>query len=114
MDRLTTLGLLLIATTLEATGDAVVRRALGETAWAVRAGLFLVGAALLFGYGLFLNLAPVEFERIVGLYIATLFVVWQVVNYFAFGHVPRYPVLLGGALIVAGGLVVTFWEPKGA
>jgi len=25
----------------------------------------------------FLNLAPIEFGRVVGLYIATLFVVWQ-------------------------------------
>jgi hypothetical protein len=40
-----------------------------------------------------LNLPPVEFGRVVGLYIATLFVVWQVVNFFVFGVLPVTPVL---------------------
>ena len=71
---------LVVATTLETFGDAVVRVGLGEAGWLPRAGLFLVGAMLLFGYGLALNLAPVEFGRVVGLYIATLFIVWQIVN----------------------------------
>ena len=39
---------------------------------------------LLAGYGTFLNLAPLEFGKVVGLYIATLFVVWQVITFFAF------------------------------
>jgi len=45
-----------------------------------------------------------------GLYIATLFVVWQVVNYFAFHTTPGIPILAGGALIIVGGLIVTFWK----
>jgi len=57
----------------------------------------------------FVNLPPVEFGRVVGLYIATLFVVWQIVNFAFFGAVPPPPVLLGGALIVIGGGIVTFW-----
>ena len=69
------------------------------------------GACLLTGYGTFLNLAPLEFGQVVGLYIATLFVVWQVVTYFTFGTLPTLPILAGGALIVAGGLVVSFWRP---
>ncbi|MDB5438622.1 MAG: hypothetical protein JWM33_1049 [Caulobacteraceae bacterium] len=105
---------LLLATSLEATGDAQVRKGLGEAPLAQRFGLFAVGAALLFGYGLSLNLAPLEFGRVVGLYIATLFLVWQVVNFFAFRAVPTAPVLVGGALIVVGGLVVTFWNSKSA
>jgi hypothetical protein len=74
------------------------------------AGLFASGAVLLFGYGLFLNLAPVDFERVVGLYIATLFVGWQLVNYLFFRHVPTVPIMTGGALIVVGGCIVTFWQ----
>jgi small multidrug resistance family-3 protein len=77
----------------------------------IRAGLFAAGAALLFGYGLLLNLAPLEFGRVVGLYIATLFTVWQVVNFISFRALPTLPVLAGGALIIAGGLIVTFWKP---
>jgi small multidrug resistance family-3 protein len=36
---------------------------------------------MLFDYGVSLNLAPIEFHRVVGMYIATLFVVWRIVNY---------------------------------
>ena len=101
---------LLIATTLEVTGDAMIRKAIFEHQGAWRIGLFLLGACLLAGYGTFLNLAPLEFGQVVGLYIATLFVVWQVVTYFSFGTLPTLPILTGGALIVTGGLVVSFWR----
>ena len=57
-----------------------------------------------------LNLAPLEFGQVVGLYIATLFVVWQMVTYFTFGTLPTPPILAGGVLIVAGGLIVSFWK----
>jgi small multidrug resistance family-3 protein len=101
---------LILATSLETFGDAIVRIGIGQTAWLPRSGLFLAGAVLLFGYGLSLNLAPIEFNRVVGLYIATLFVVWQVVNFIMFRTLPDMPILLGGALIVGGGLIVTFWK----
>jgi hypothetical protein len=101
---------LIVATALETFGDAVVRIGIGQTAWLPRSGLFLGGAVLLFGYGLSLNLAPIEFNRVVGLYIAILFVTWQVVNLIVFRSPPGVPVVLGGLLIVAGGLIVTFWE----
>ena len=69
-----------------------------------------IGAILLFGNGFSLNLAPVEFRQVVGLYIATLFVVWQVINFFFFRTGPNAPILVGGSLIVIGGLIVTFWN----
>jgi len=101
---------LVVATTLEAFGDAIVRMGLHQHSVAARVLLFLAGAVLLFGYGLALNLAPLDFGRVVGLYIATLFVLWQIVNFVAFRSVPSLPILLGGALIIAGGSVVTFWR----
>ena len=101
---------LIAATALETLGDAIVRIGIGQTAWLPRSGLFLAGALLLFGYGVSLNLAPIEFNRVVGLYIAILFVTWQLVNLIVFRSPPGVPVLVGGALIVAGGLIVTFWE----
>ncbi|HJP69344.1 MAG TPA: hypothetical protein VJ846_10620 [Sphingomicrobium sp.] len=101
---------LFVATTLETFGDAFVRIGIGQTAWVVRGALFAAGALLLFGYGLFLNLAPVEFNRVVGVYIATLFMSWQIVNLIVFRTMPDIPILLGGALIVAGGFIVTFWR----
>jgi small multidrug resistance family-3 protein len=50
---------------------------------------------------------------VVGLYIAVLFVVWQVINYAAFKAVPTVPILVGGALVIAGGAIITFWNPAG-
>lgn len=70
------------------------------------------GAAFLFGYGFSLNLAPVEFRQVVGLYIATLFVIWQMINFLVFRTTPTVPILFGGILIVLGGLIVTFWKPN--
>jgi len=105
------LVLLLIATTLEVSGDAVVRMAMYNHVGVIRFALFLAGAALLFGYGSFLNLAPVEFGRVVGLYIATLFVVWQLISFIAFRSTPTLPILVGGGLVIAGGAIITFWRP---
>src|SRR5689334_4036602 len=103
---------ILLCTICEATGDAIVRKSIynENSATLARIGLLLIGMVLLLCYGIFLNLAPAEFGKIVGLYIATLFVVWQVVNYISFKTVPGLPVIIGGALIVAGGLIVTFWK----
>jgi small multidrug resistance family-3 protein len=103
--------LLLAATVLEVSGDAVLRTAIYNHAGVIRAALFLGGAALLFGYGSLLNLAPFEFGRVVGLYIATLFVVWQLINFIAFRTLPALPIWVGGALVIAGGAIITFWEP---
>lgn len=58
-----------------------------------------------------LNLAPVEFRHVVGLYIAVLFIVWQIINFIFFHTLPNLPIFVGGTLIVAGGLLVTFWKP---
>ena len=110
MDKLVIWGFLLVATTLEAFGDATVRTGLGQGTLAQKLPYFLGGAVLLFGYGLSLNLAPAEFNRVVGLYIATLFVVWQIVSFVTFRSLPDIGVLVGGGLIIAGGLVVTFWR----
>jgi small multidrug resistance family-3 protein len=95
---LSALGFLLVATTLEVSGDAVVRLAIYDQAGRM-------------GYGTSLNLAPVEFRHVVGLYIATLFVVWQIINFIFFRTLPNLPIFVGGTLIVIGGLVVTFWKP---
>jgi len=104
------LAFLVVATALEVSGDALIRKSLFEHAGLARLGLFLLGGVLLAGYGTFLNLAPLEFGQVVGLYIATLFVMWQIINFAFFRSLPTLPILAGGALIVTGGLIVTFWK----
>ncbi|HST31271.1 MAG TPA: hypothetical protein VLK27_10590 [Chthoniobacterales bacterium] len=108
---LSALGFLLMATTLEVSGDAIVRLAIHDQSGRIRLTLILVGGILLLGYGTSLNLAPIEFRHVVGLYIATLFIVWQIINFIFFRTLPNLPIFVGGALIVIGGLVVTFWKP---
>ena len=110
MKTIYSLIFLLIATTLEVSGDAIVRMAIYNHVGLVRIGLMTVGASLLFGYGFSLNMAPLEFRQVVGLYIAVLFVMWQVINFIVFKSAPTLPILVGGALIIIGGLLVTFWS----
>jgi hypothetical protein len=87
-----------------------VRIGLFERIGAARVGILVAGGILLFGYGTMLNLTPLPFERVVGLYIATLFLIWQLVSFVTFRSVPSLPILVGGTLIVVGGLLVTFWR----
>jgi small multidrug resistance family-3 protein len=103
--------LLLVATVLEASGDAIIRTGIFNHSGLTRIGLLSGGALLLFSYGSLLNLAPLDFGRVVGLYIATLFVVWQLINYAAFRSLPGLPILVGGSLIVVGGVICTYWKP---
>ncbi len=100
----------LMATIFEATGDAVLRVALHQNNTLARIGLLGIGAIGLTLYGTSLNLAPVEFAQVTGFYIAALFVVFQITNYLFFRAVPTIPVLAGGSLIVAGGLIVGLWK----
>ena len=112
--KLAIFGFLILATALEVFGDAIVRMGLGQQFLAQRIAYFAGGAVLLFGYGLSLNHAPIEFEKVVGVYIATLFVMWQIVSFITFRAVPNLATIVGGLLIFAGGMVVAFWHPASA
>jgi small multidrug resistance family-3 protein len=56
------------------------------------------------------NLPRWDFGRLIGVYVAVFFVAAQVINRVRFGHAPSLPVYTGGAFIVLGGLVITFWN----
>lgn len=100
----------LLATVLEAAGDATVRIAIHERTGSIRVALFLLGATALTLYGTSLNLAPIGFAQVTGIYIATLFVMFQITNFAFFRTLPSLPVLVGGTLIVIGGLIVGCWR----
>jgi len=60
VQHLVPLSLLVLATTLEASGDAIIRIGLGPHSFLARAAFMLAGAVILYGYGLTLNLGPLD------------------------------------------------------
>jgi small multidrug resistance family-3 protein len=101
---------ILAATVCESFGDAIMRVGLKYNATMGRLAL-LAGATVLLGmYGALLNLAPVEFAEATGIYIACLFVMFQVTNYLFFRAVPTPGIWLGGSLIMAGATIVYLWR----
>jgi small multidrug resistance family-3 protein len=109
MGSLGILAVLTLAAAMEAGGDALVRSGL-HGAGAARVGFFGAGAVVLFTYGVTVNLPSWDFGRLLGVYVALFFVVAQVINLVAFGVRPAAPIYAGGVLILAGGMVMTFWR----
>ena len=101
------LALLTLSALLEVGGDAGMRAGLQGR----RAG-FALGGLLLISYGLVVNLPKWDFGRLMGVYIAIFFLVSQAVAVIAFHERLRLPSLIGGSLIVAGGIVLTFWQAR--
>ena len=98
--------ILTLAAVLEVGGDALIRFGLRRG----NAFGLILGAIVLFAYGLCVNVPKWDFGRLLGVYIAAFFVVAQLVAYFFYDERIRRPMVAGGALIVAGGLVITFWH----
>jgi hypothetical protein len=99
-----------MAAFLEVTGDACFQSGLYKTTGAERGLWFLGGALVLATYGVFVNLPQWDFGKLLGVYVALFFLIAQIVAKVRFQQSPTPPILAGGALIVAGGLVITFWK----
>ncbi len=100
-EAILTLTILAMAAFAEVLGDLGMRLGLGGRPWG-----YALGAVLLSGYGLLVNQPALAFGRALGLYIAVFFVVSQLVALIVRGERPSFALLIGGALIVAGGLVI--------
>jgi drug/metabolite transporter superfamily protein YnfA len=98
---LKTLAILILAAALEVGGDALVRIGLRGPAYWMAAG-----ALVLFAYGILVNQSGVDFNRLMGIYIAVFFVVSQVISLILFKQLPDDRIILGGGFIVTGGLVI--------
>src|ERR1700730_11989976 len=101
------LMVLFAAAVLAAGGDALVRKGLHETA-AARVGFFLSGAAVLLAYGCMVNAPKWDFGRLLGVYVVFFFVVAQLINWLVFHQKPGNAVLVGGAFIVLGGIIISY------
>lgn len=102
-----TLVLLVIAAVLEAGGDALVRNGLHSATGSSRFFFFLIGAAVLFAYGYVVNSPPWKFGDLLGVYVVLFFITAQLISYFFFGITPTKTLLLGGAFIVIGGVIIS-------
>ena len=58
------------------------------------------------GYGYTVNAPPWHFGRLLGLYVVFFFVIAQGISWLVFHQPPSVQVLIGGAFIVTGGLVI--------
>jgi drug/metabolite transporter superfamily protein YnfA len=101
------MGLLLLAAILEAGGDALMRAGMQTSTHAWRPLLLISGCLVLAAYGYTVNAPRWDFGRLLGIYVTLFFVVSQMIAWLGFGQKPTTGILCGGALIVAGGLVIS-------
>ena len=100
---LRTFFILVLAAALEVGGDALVRIGLGGPRY-----WMVAGALTLFAYGVLVNTSGLDFNRLMGIYIAVFFTVSQVISFILFKQIPDDRLVLGGGFIIAGGLVILF------
>jgi small multidrug resistance family-3 protein len=101
------LVLLAIAAFLEAYGDSCFQSALYRASGVSRILAFVGGAASLAAYGLVVNAPRWEFGKLLGVYVVLFFLLAQIVARVKFGQAPTLPILIGGALICIGGVVIS-------
>ena len=104
------LAVLLIAAILETGGDALIRQGLYSQSLVARTGFLALGGLALLAYGMTVNAPPWDFGRLLGVYVTLFFLLAQLINWLAFDLQPTLPIILGGGLIAAGGLTITFWR----
>lgn len=93
--------ILVVASVLEVGGDALVRIGLAGPSYSIAAG-----AAALLAYGIVVNKSGLDFNRLMGVYIAIFFVVSQVIAFILFKQIPDDRIIVGGGFIMAGGLLI--------
>jgi hypothetical protein len=101
------LAVLLTAALLEAYGDSCFQSGLYRSSGISRIFAFLVGAASLASYGLVVNAPRWHFGKLLGVYVVLFFLCAQVIARVKFGQTLTIPVIAGGALITAGGLIIS-------
>jgi small multidrug resistance family-3 protein len=104
------LAVLTLAAFLEAWGDSFFQVGFYRSSGLGRVLALLAGAAVLASYGSVVNVPRWDFGKLLGAYVVLFFLMAQLLNKVRFGQSPTAPIYAGGALIVAGGLIVAFWK----
>ena len=107
--RIGALFVLLMAAFLEAYGDSCFQSAFYRSSGINRALAFVIGAASLACYGLVVNIPRWDFGRLLGAYVVLFFLCAQMIAKVKFGQTPTLPLITGGALIITGGLIISFF-----
>ena len=107
MTRMTAIAILLFAAILEAGGDALMRVALHNRRPGQRVLFFLLASIILFAYGWTVNAPPWNFSKLLGIYVVFFFIVAQIISWLVFKQTPSLQIVMGGALICAGGIVIS-------
>ncbi len=102
------LGVLAIAALLEAWGDSFFQVGFYRSSGMGRIAAFAIGTVVLAAYGSVVNVPRWDFGRLIGVYVLMFFVMAQLIAKVRFGQSPTPSIYAGGALIVAGGLVIAF------
>jgi drug/metabolite transporter superfamily protein YnfA len=92
------------AAALEVGGDAVIRKGLRGSNWAMIAG----GGLLLAAYGVVVNTVKWDFSKLIGVYVGAFALVSVLVGRFALAENVPLTTWVGLGIIILGGLVIQF------
>jgi small multidrug resistance family-3 protein len=98
--------MLIAAALLEVGGDAVIRKGLRGSGWAVIAA----GCLMLASYGVVVNLVKWDFSKLLGVYVAVFAVAGVLWGRLVFKETVPVSTWLGLAIILVGGLVIQFGQ----
>jgi hypothetical protein len=103
-------ALLTVSAFLEAFGDSLFQSGIYRSTGAERGLFFVSGAVVLALYGLTVNIPHWDFGKLLGVYVVLFFLVAQLLAKIRFNQAPTTPIYVGGSMIVAGGIVIAFWQ----
>jgi small multidrug resistance family-3 protein len=103
-------AVLALAAFLEAHGDSFFQVGFYRSSGVGRVLPFVFGTVVLALYGAVVNVPRWDFGKLLGVYVVMFFLMAQLQAKMRFGQSPTPPIYAGGALIVAGGLVIAFWK----
>jgi len=102
-------ALFVAAATLEVGGDAVIRAGLrGTRPWLVAVGFVVVGS-----YGVVVNLIPLEFSRLLGVYVGVFALVSVGAGRYVFGERVAPSTWVGLGVILLGSAIIQWGARRG-